>query len=298
MRGTNKYSKDHPIIFIIFLLCAILLFGCTGVPQDPPIIISFIAEPAAITEGENSTLSWTVTNANVVAINQGIGDVDPSSGSYDVTPTETTVYTLTAFNNAGSSSTDVTITVTPPLVEQTITIQPGPNEGKDSFADSYSSDTNNGNREYICIGNFPGPLMARGYLQLDLSSLPADAVILSADLKLYQYFTFGTQDFIIGIHRITDNWDENTITWNNQPDYHPMSESTSFITVAEITWLSWDITSLLQGWLDGNITNYGVVLKDSDEALGDTYIMCYSSDYPDDPTLRPKVEITYLTPIT
>jgi len=294
----NETLKVNMKLLILFFFLSLLpfIFGCTGAPQEPPIIISFIAEPAAITEGESSTLSWTVTNATVVTINQGIGDVDPSTGSYDVTPMETTVYTLTAFNNAGSSSTNVTITVSPSLVEQTLTIQPDPNDGKDSFTDSYSSNTNRGDELHFSIGNMPGPLIARGYLQFDLTSLPADAVIVSADLKLYQFYTSGTQDFTIAAHRITDTWDENTINWNNQPDYHPMTESTRFVTAGATTWLSWDVSSLLQGWLDASITNYGVVLKDSDEALGGTYIICYSSDYTDDPTLRPKLEITYLAP--
>ena len=117
-----------------------------------------------------------------------------------------------------------------------------------------------------------------------------------ADLKLYQYQTIGTENFMIGLHQITESWEENKITWNNQPDYLPSPESTITVSVGATTWLSWDITSLLQGWLDGSIVNYGVVLKDTDEPLGDTFIRCYSSDYITNPSLYPKLEIIYYVP--
>ena len=52
----------------------------------------------------------------------------------------------------------------------------------------------------------------------------------------------------------------------------------------------------MQKWLDGSITNYGVVMKDTDEGLVDTFIPCWSSEYTTDPTLRPKLEITYYVP--
>ncbi|MBS1241195.1 MAG: hypothetical protein H6R40_622, partial [Gemmatimonadetes bacterium] len=66
-------------------------------PSTPPAILSFSADPASIVAGQSSTLSWTVTNATAVSIDQGVGTVG-LSGSHAVSPPFNTTYTLTATN--------------------------------------------------------------------------------------------------------------------------------------------------------------------------------------------------------
>jgi hypothetical protein len=187
------------------------------------------------------------------------------------------------------------VTPTNPII-YSLTIQPGPTEGEDTAVVSDSPDTNYGTYEYFAIGNTAGPFIGRAYLQFNLGALPTSAIIVSANLRLYQFLTFGTKDFMLELHQVTENWNEETITWNNQPGYLPTLESISPVVVDAITWLSWDISTLLQDWLNGSIDNHGIVLKDTDEALGDTYIWCRSSNYTADPALRPKIDITYYVP--
>src|SRR5438552_3632616 len=50
-------------------------------------------EPSRIERGQSASLTWSTTNANDVAINNGIGTVAPS-GRQSVSPTDTTTYTL------------------------------------------------------------------------------------------------------------------------------------------------------------------------------------------------------------
>jgi hypothetical protein len=289
MKGVPLGNRKYFLLFFAIISLTFLI-GCGGITPTSPIINSFTADSIVIDEGDSVTLNWEVTDATAVTINQGIGTV-ALTGSTSISPTTTTAYTLTATNSAGSSTATVTI-----IVNKTITIQPGPVEGKDSMVVTEIPDTNYENNQYFSIGNLSVSIIVRAHLQFDVSILPTDAVIVNADLKLYQYQTIGTEGFVIGLHQVTESWEENMITWNNQPDYLPSPESTITVTIGALTWLSWDITSLLQGWLDGSITNYGVVLKDTDEPLGDTFIRCYSSDYPTKPTLCPKLEITFYVP--
>ena len=80
-----------------------------------PVIDSFTTDPSSITEGGSSELSWSVSDATAVTIDQGIGSVGLSSDC-SVSPTTTTTYTLTASNEAGSSTAAVQVTVSaPPL---------------------------------------------------------------------------------------------------------------------------------------------------------------------------------------
>ena len=84
----------------------------------PPAIASFQASPTTINQGQSSTLTWQVSGATSLSINQGIGTV--AGSSLTVSPISTTTYTLTAANAHGSSTATATVTVatTPPTPTQ------------------------------------------------------------------------------------------------------------------------------------------------------------------------------------
>jgi parallel beta-helix repeat protein len=112
MKGMIKNQKYLlKVLFIIWLL--LFLTACGGVTPgtDPPTIHSFASSSTSITEGESVTLSWNVTGADSVAINQGVGTVSAPSGSISISPASTITYTLTVTNSAGSSTAVVTVTV-------------------------------------------------------------------------------------------------------------------------------------------------------------------------------------------
>jgi hypothetical protein len=77
---------------------------------EAPRIIRFSALPMSIIRGERSTLIWLVENATEVTISHGIGRV-ALDGSVDVSPTETTTYTITARNSFGEASATTTVTI-------------------------------------------------------------------------------------------------------------------------------------------------------------------------------------------
>jgi hypothetical protein len=112
----NKIFKEvkkmkRVILFLgVILLLPALMIGCTPSGTSLPIVTIFIASPTTIDEGANSTLTWTVTGANSVMIAPEVGSVG-LSGSSLVSPAETTTYTLTATNTAGSSTANVKVTV-------------------------------------------------------------------------------------------------------------------------------------------------------------------------------------------
>lgn len=74
-----------------------------------PKITSFTAAPMRLPSAGKSTLSWVVSGADTVAIDQGVGTV--TGQSVDVTVSATTTYTLTATNTHGSSTASLTVTV-------------------------------------------------------------------------------------------------------------------------------------------------------------------------------------------
>ena len=77
-----------------------------------PIISSFKAAPATITQGQSSTLSWTVSGnpTPTITIDNSVGDVTGLT-SKAVSPSQSTTYTLTAQNSQGTVHSTTTVTV-------------------------------------------------------------------------------------------------------------------------------------------------------------------------------------------
>jgi len=84
--------------------------GSASAPVAPPMISSFSASPAFISSGQTSTLSWLVSGATSLSIDNSVGDVT-GTGSKVVTPSVTTTYALTARNSGGSVTASTTVTV-------------------------------------------------------------------------------------------------------------------------------------------------------------------------------------------
>lgn len=86
------------------------LYAITG---DMTPTCNLTANPTDISSGGTSALSWTTTNSPTTAsINNGVGSVSPpSGGTTNVSPTNTTTYTLTVSNIAGTGSCQATVTV-------------------------------------------------------------------------------------------------------------------------------------------------------------------------------------------
>jgi len=106
-----------------FILTASNSYGSTTSQVNTKVIqvprCTFTANPTSIILPQSSTLSWSCQYADACSIDQGIGFVNPVSGTKDVRPTETTTYTLTCDGLDGSRSYQATVNVgfTPKLRE-------------------------------------------------------------------------------------------------------------------------------------------------------------------------------------
>jgi hypothetical protein len=77
-----------------------------------PTVSSFAASPGTILQGQSAALSWGVSGspAPTVTIDNGVGDVSDHT-SITVSPTQSTIYTLTAMNSLGTVTATATVTV-------------------------------------------------------------------------------------------------------------------------------------------------------------------------------------------
>ena len=80
-----------------------------------PTITSFTASDANPLYNREVALSWNVSNATTISINQGVGAISGTTGSVSVLPLATTTYTLSATNIYGTSTANTVINVATPI---------------------------------------------------------------------------------------------------------------------------------------------------------------------------------------
>ncbi len=144
----------------------------------PVNVDSFTVSPVTIPLGGSATLSWSVSNATQVTINQGIGTV-AASGSTTVAPGLTTTYTLAATGKRSTASASVTLTVGPPVHQLRIIADPN-NSG-------YIRQSGAGSGGYVYVGDDQYNRDFQGFVTFDISSLPNTAVITKVSVDLSGY---------------------------------------------------------------------------------------------------------------
>ena len=107
----------HLTYFALVIFCLGMAACEKSSPTSPtppaknlPVINNFSANPAEIHYRESSTLTWDVSNATQVQIDQGIGVVS-NTGSKQLALMETTTYNIVATNADGQTTGSCTITV-------------------------------------------------------------------------------------------------------------------------------------------------------------------------------------------
>ena len=91
--------------------------------------------------------------------------------------------------------------------------------------------------------------------------IPSNATLESATLHIY---TASQYEKEVNVHRITADWGETTVTWANFGGAYAPGVFTTF-TTAIVNWNEVDVTTLVQGWLDGTYENYGLLLDQVEE---------------------------------
>jgi phospholipase C len=72
---------------------------------NAPLAVTLKADPINIAPGGHSTLTWASQGATSLSIDQGVGAVTGANGSVSVSPTQNTIYTITAVDAQGNATT-------------------------------------------------------------------------------------------------------------------------------------------------------------------------------------------------
>jgi Tfp pilus assembly protein PilX len=179
----------------------------------------------------------------------------------------------------------------------TLTLQPGA-DGKDTFVEDKQSDRNNGTLEFFSVEASSADDLA--LIQFDLGSVPVGAEVESARLHLYAETGNVGSSAAITAYRLTQSWTEAGVTyqvsdgttpWTWPENYDAANPASTAPIISGPGWFEWDVTELVAAWHHGSVPNHGMVLMGN----GDVYYKSfYTSEFAADPTLRPKLAVTYV----
>ncbi len=195
-----------------------------------------------------------------------------------------------------------------PLIAKTqitLTFQPDASCGKDAFAwtllpnNSYPNHpdfiatmwTNNGN-----------PSGTRQFVDFDLAVIPPGVTVQSAILDLFHYpSTLNTGHSNLSgpadcwLQRVTQPWQENTLTWNNQPTTTTQNQVNIPAPTSMTQNYSLNVTQLVQDYLNNPSTSFGFMLRLQNESYYRSLLFASSDNV--NALLRPKLTVVY-TPQT
>ncbi len=161
---------------------------------------------------------------------------------------------------------------------------PANSEVFQSVADTYITGPAppQGTRQYARIGVKSDGDSQYALLRFDvLSVIPANATVSSARVRVYEYMQIGPASFPVTAHKSTQGWSGLLATWTDATLGTPWSAGpggTYDAAVLDTTtvnagdaWREWDVTPLVQEWVDGVSPDYGVQLV-HDPVAPDNYM--------------------------
>ena len=146
------------------------------------------------------------------------------------------------------------------------------------------------------VGTYSGS-EARTYLKFNLSELgiPPEFII-SATLKLYAYYHYGSKTHNITVYGVADNWNEYTIKWANKPQN--LTNALDWqLGKSVYKWYSWNVTDFVKSEMEGDkVVSFMLHSNLSHEPIKDyIYFASKETSYTDE---KPYLEIVYEIPET
>ncbi len=308
--------KNKLLIPCLMLLCLLIVSACSKKNNPLPVIKPVAKAPAdtTITLPVNTlTLTGTGTDASgtivgylwsqisgpaeATIVNEGSASATIKSmvaGKY--------LFQFAVTDNKGLTGIDsVYVTVNAPK-QVTLTLAPANNATESNVGIWNGSDWSNHTsiEQPLSAWTKDGyPTTIRELLKFDLSSIPATATILKADLYLYSdtiplngdliHANYGADNSVL-VQQVASSWDATTVTWFNQPSGLTANQVIIPNTTQSFLNVDVDVKAIIAAMVNTN-TNYGFKLTLQNEVIYTSRIFC--SSYYSDASRHPKIVITY-----
>jgi hypothetical protein len=308
--------KKDTSIYGMALLCLLIFSGCGKKNNPVDIEKPVVHTPAPITitlPKDSVTLSGTATDATGSVVgylwSQVSGPAEASlfdEGSNTAMAKKLVagkyVFQFSATDNHGLSARDtVSVTVVPSPIF-TLSLSPSNNPGEFCLGIWNGSDWSNGTSIEEPLSAWTKdlePTTLRSLLKFDLSSIPTNATIVSANLYLYSdtipsngdlvHANMGSDNSVL-IQQVSATWAPSTLNWFNQPAALTTNEVIVPSTTLPFLNINVDVKSLIGPMVSSN-ANYGFLLSLQHEVEYTSRIFC--SSYYSDVSRHPRLVVTY-----
>ncbi len=146
--------------------------------------------------------------------------------------------------------------------------------------------------KFLAVGTRAGNVY-HALLKFDLSELPYDLTILNSTLNIYLAFNdYPTVEKLVELFQILSDWNTQNVSFSSELEINPHPLVSQSINCLKNTFISFDVTSLVQGWNKNPRANFGIMLKIMQEDTNNK-IYFLSRKY-QNPNYWPYLEVHYL----
>jgi hypothetical protein len=320
MKNLNSYQilynmKAKLLFGVAFILMLGTLQSCKKdkyVPNKVP-SVNAGADKTITLPVNSSTLSGSAIDEDGKVVSYLWSQVSGPSSSTLVNPGSAStavqglsegryVFQLTATDNEGTTGFDTTSIVVNPNPIKTVTLSPVNNPTEVRVTVLGTQNISGTSTEMSIATWTSGGILwkLREYLKFDLSSIPQNASIISANLFLYSNpepltgnlvdANFGSNNSLL-IQQVNSNWSPSTISWENQPSVSSTNQISINSTSQSFLDLNVDVKNNIASMVNTN-SNYGFLLRLTNEEIYNSriFVSSYNTKYPDK---RPKLVVVY-----
>jgi len=178
----------------------------------------------------------------------------------------------------------VTLTIQPPIADAPVY--------------SWVADSNYGTRVFGDVGApTSGIGQSKTVIKFDLSTIPSYADIKSAILSLYYYTKDASATFAtnLSVRRLTQSFNESTVTWNNFPSDEGSNIGSTTVTQAtSYGFVDVELTpSKITELINGTMTNNGFLIHNDNADQSGNRISFYLREWTTESD-RPKLIVEYV----
>lgn len=138
--------------------------------------------------------------------------------------------------------------------------------GEDSFISMKTPEINYGSNETTNVRNRYGNESDDWEMDTLIRfapSIPNSVVVVHATLHLFYWFHGETDPVgrVLNVNRITSDWNESLVTWNNKPTISTELSSNSTVP-SNYGYIEWDVTEDVKSFISEQVENFGWQIMD------------------------------------
>ncbi len=178
------------------------------------------------------------------------------------------------------------------VLADTSTIQPST---KDAYLVQNNPTLNTGSFDTVFVSRDSDGDELQPLVEFSMASVPFGATIDSALFGLYIDNNLFNTNIRMQVERVTSTWTQMGVTWDTRPSITTTDATTADSGTADSGWIEWNITNMVDDWVNQGTLNQGVLIEHITGASPEGTVEFFSREYAT-ASLRPRLVVIYTPP--